>query len=269
MRRAVIVLIFVLLLLPLWFMIIGSMQDLYNVFIMPPRLIPLHPTMMNYQWIFSLDMTAYAANTVLLLFSVVIISVAVSACTGYAFAFFEFKFKEALWVVVLLALMIPRMSMIVPLFVVIRKLGISGTLLAAALPTAYMPISIYIARLYFQTIPKSLLESARIDGATEIGVLSRVVAPVSRPIITACALFASIAALNDYLWQMLQLQRPDKQTMLVGLIKESMKRGGGIDLVNPIGRSFAVGIVLFLPMFLIFLVANRYFTSAIGGAVKG
>lgn len=268
-KRLVLVLLSALLLFPVWMMFVGSLQDLYGVFIMPPRLLPLHATLENYRWLLDLGIGRWAINTSIVVGLSVVLSVFVAVTAGYAFAFYRFPAKEILWVVLLLGIMIPRMSMIVPLFVVMRKLGLSGSLIASLLPTAYMPVSIYISRLYFQTVPESLLESARIDGATEATILARVVAPVSRPIVTACALFAAIASLGDYLWQMLQLMRTERQTLLVGLIKASMNRGGNVMAINPIGRSFAVGVVLVLPLLVIFLTANRYFTSALGGAIKG
>jgi ABC-type glycerol-3-phosphate transport system permease component len=127
---------------------------------------------------------------------------------------------------------------------------------------------LYLARTYFETIPQSLLESARIDGATEFQVLGKIVFPISIPIITALSIFASVGALQDYIWQALVLQDPNKQTLLVGLMRYSMERGGGDLALNPIGRGLAVGTVLLLPLLVIFLLANRYFVSSIGGAVK-
>lgn len=257
-----------LLLFPLYFMFVGSVQDIYGVFVMPPRLLPLYPTLQNYEWLFSLQVGRWAMNTLVIVSLSVAGSVALSVSTGYAFAFYRFPAKEVLWVILLLGIMIPRMSMIIPLFVVMKKLGISSTLMSAAIPVMYAPVSMYISRLYFQTIPGAVLESARIDGARERTILVRIVVPISRPIVTAVALFAAIAALGDYLWQMLQLQREGMQTMLVGLIKASMMRGGGAVVINPLGRYFAVGVVLVAPLLLIFLVANKYFIVSLSGAIK-
>lgn len=257
-----------LLLLPLWFLFVGAFQDVYGIFIMPPRFFPRAPTLANFQWVFSLPILGWFRNTLIVTLTSVVLAVIVSVSGAFAFAFYKFPFKSFLWPLALAGIMVPRMSMIIPLFVVFRKLGLSGTLLAAILPTIYMPMGLYIARAYFQSIPVSMLESARIDGANEIQILAHIVAPVSRPIVTAIALFAGIMSMGDYLWQLLQLQRSDTHTMLIGLMRAVMLRGGGDLSVNPVGRSLAVAVVLLVPLLLIFLVANKYFTSALGGALK-
>ena len=269
-NKAFLVGIFVILLAPLYFLFIGSFQDIHGIFVMPPRPWPVSPTLQNYEWVFSQPIAMWFRNTVFVTVTTVTLSVMIAATGGYAFAFYQFPFKRFLWIVALSGIMVPRMSLVIPQFIVLRKLGLNGMRIAAILPVAYMPVGLYLARTYFETVPKSLLESARIDGANELQILARVVAPVSQPIITAIALFASIHSLGDYMWQMLQLQRTEVQTLLVGLMRAVMLRGGSdiVSNVNPIGRSLAVAVVLLAPLLLIFLVANKYFTSALSGAVK-
>lgn len=269
MRRWVLGGVFVLLLLPVWFLFVGSLQDIHGVFTMPPRLVPIDATLSNYRWVAGIEGVArWAVNTLVVVALTVAGAVAVTTMTGYVFAFYDWRGKAAIWVLLLSGIMVPRMSLIVPLFVVARRLGISGTLFAAALPLMYAPMSMYIARMYFESVPDAVLEAARIDGATELRILRSIVAPMSRPIVAAVALFAGMGALGDYLWQMLQLQRHEMRTLLIGLIRESMQRGGGEMAVNPIGKSFAVGAVLLVPMLAVFLTTSRYFVSAIGSAVK-
>ena len=270
MRRIALLVVMVLMLLPVYFMFTGSLQDINGVFAMPPQVIPRGVTGMNYAWILSLPVARWALNTVLLIAFGVALSVSVVTMAAYAFAFYRFPLKRALWLLLLAGIMVPRIALVIPQFVVISKLGISGTLAAVILPAALFPIGIYLARTYFQTVPMSLIESARMDGASEFQILTRVVAPVSRPIITTLVLFTTTFSLGDYLWQMLQLQREGRQTLLVGLMRASMVAGARSDMaVNPIGHSLAVGAVLLIPLLVVFFSASRYFTSALGGAVKG
>jgi ABC-type glycerol-3-phosphate transport system permease component len=236
--------------------------------VMPPRLWPVAATLRNYAWVFRQPVAQWAANTFVVTVGSVFLAVVTTTTGGYAFAFFRFPGKRFLWTLLLAGVMIPRMSMLIPMFVVFRKIGVSGTLWAAVLPAAYLPVGLYLSRAYFETVPRSVIESARIDGASDLQVLTQIVAPISRPIVTVVALFAGINALGDYLWQMLQLQRDGLQTMLVGLMRAASQASGFESRINPIGQAMAAAVVLALPMLAIFLIANRYFVGALGGAVR-
>jgi len=267
MSKIIILIAAVLLLVPPYFMVIGSFQDIHGVFIMPPRPLPLHPTLENYRKLLSTDgVVRWAFNSVFVVACVVVLSVIVAAGAGYAFSAYRFPLKRVLWMLLLMGIMVPRISAIVPLFVVINRLKLSGTMIAAVLPVIASPINFYLARTYFESIPKQYIESARIDGASETQVLANIIVPVARPIIATIALFSGIAALGDYIWQMLILQDEKKYTLIVGLTKTIMKRGGAdMGNLNPIGQSMAAGCILLLPILAIFLVANKYFTQTIQG----
>ena len=236
MRKIIIVSFFVLLLAPLYFLITGSFQATAGLFVMPPRLWPRSPTLANYRWILTLPVGTWAVNTLFITVTTVTLSVITTVTGGYAFAFYRFPAKKLLWILALSGIMVPHMSLLIPKFVVLGKLGLNGTRLAAILPGVYMPIGLYITRAYFETVPVSIMESARIDGANDAQILFRIVAPISQPIVTAVSLFVGIQSLGDYLWQLLQLQQPARQTLLVGLMRAVMTRGGGDLSVNPIGR---------------------------------
>ena len=270
MTRVAIVLFAILMLMPMYFMATGSLQDIHGVMLMPPRLIPRGITIANYTWIWDLGLAQWVVNTMLIVILGTAASVATSLMAGYTFAFYDFPLKRWIWLALLAGIMIPAISLVIPRFVVMRKLHLSGTLWSVVLAGALQPMGLYLARVYFKSVPPSLLESARIDGASEWQILWRVVAPVSKPIVTALSLFAAIVAMGDFLWQMLQLQRRNVQTLLVGLIRAVQTFGGIGDAgVNPIGRRLAVGMVLLAPLLLVFFVASRYFTTSLSGAVKG
>lgn len=259
---------FIILLFPLYFMFIGSLQDINGVMVMPPKLIPKNATFFNYHTMKAYPFFTWIYNSVIIVAMTVCFSVCLSLLTGYAFAYFTFKYKNIIWAMFLIGIMLPRISLIIPQYVILRKLGISGTQLGVILSTSFSPVGIYLARTFFETVPKSLLESARIDGAGELSILGKIVFPLSKPLVTALCLFSGIAAMQDYIWQMLVLQDQEKQTLLVGLIRSIILRNDGMIGVNPLGRSFAAGVILFIPLLIIFLVSNKYFVNALGGAIK-
>lgn len=269
-RKIVLLIFFILLLAPVYFMIIGSFQDTGRLMTMPPKIIPSNIIYSNYTFFFNnFPVFLWVYNTMFIVFFTVIISTITSLMTSYVFAYYKFKMKNVLWTIFLIGIMLPRISILIPTYVIIKELGIAGQLWAVILPICFSPFGIYLARNYFESIPISLLESARLDGANELQILSKIVAPLSKPIVTALALFSSINALQDYVWQMLVLQKESSQSLLVGLIKASMLRGGGDLNFNSVGKSMAVGVLLMLPLLIIFIVANKYFTKdMLSGAVK-
>ena len=270
MNKVVLIVFAVVLLLPLYFLAIGSLTDAVGIFTMPPRLLPREPSLDNYGYFLGLGLGRWATNSAVLVVAAALCSVTVSCITGYAFAFFKFPFKRWLWLLLLAGIMVPRMSMMIPSFIVLRKLGLLNTLAGLALSRMLSPAGMYLARAYFETVPTSLLDAARIDGASDFQVLSRVVVPISKPIVTCLALFAGVGALGDYVWQSLVLQTRDKHTLIIGLLRSvAADKVLTPELsVNQLGREFAASMLLSIPVLLVFFVASRYFVSALGGALK-
>ena len=271
MSKVLIVILAVICLAPVYFLVIGSLTDAVGLFIMPPRVIPRNPSLDNYGYFLGLSIGRWAMNSGVVAVATAVLSVTVSCATGYAFAFFRFPGKRWLWLLLLAGVMVPRMSMMIPSFIVLRKLGILNTLFGLVISRTLSPMGMYLARAYFETVPMSLLDAARIDGASDFQALTRVVVPISKPIVTCLALFAGTGALGDYVWQTLLLQRAEKHTLLIGLLRSVAddKIVGSPELmVNQLGRELAASMLLLIPLLLIFSVASRYFVSALGGALK-
>jgi ABC-type glycerol-3-phosphate transport system permease component len=272
LKKSFLILVFVIVTFPVYFMFIGGFQSMVGIQKMPPNLIPYNPVLSNYTTIFAWPVLVWLKNTLIVTIFTVMFSVLLCSMSGYAFALYPMKYKKILWGALLLGIMIPRISLVIPTYVIIRQLGISGTLQAVILPIVYYPVGMYLARIYFETIPISLLESARLDGANEWQILTKIIMPISKPILTCLALFSSINALQDYIWQMLVLQKDQVRTLLVGLIQVALRRGdvalpdGTHMTMNVFGVGLASGTLLFLPLLLMFLVANKYFTQSLNGA---
>lgn len=261
--------LFILVLLPLWFMLVYSFEDVRGVLRMPPRIIPSSPTLANYQYIATWPLLKWAGNSIVAVSVTVIISIVVYAMAGYVFAFKRFKYINILWSILIVGMMVPRMSLMIPLYVTVKQIGLAGSMAAVILTSIYAPVHLFLARNFMQGIPVSILESAKIDGAGEWCVLFRIVVPLALPVFTVIALFTSINVLGDYVWQSLVFQFGNVQTLIVGMMKKVMERGGGDWNVNPLGRQMAVGVILMTPLLVIFGVANKYFVTGISiGGVK-
>lgn len=270
MSKVILVLLAIIMLLPLWFLATGSLTDIEGVMAMPPRLLPARPSFDNYVHFLRLPLGRWALNSVVVAIGSALASVMVSCAAGYSFAFFKFPLKKVLWVLLLSGIMIPQLSLMIPRFVVMRKLGLLSTLHGLILSQMMAPVGIYLARMYFATVPKSILDSARIDGAKEGQILMRIVAPISRPIITCLALFAGTGALGNYVWQLLVLQREEQYTLLLGLLHWiSADQAAQVNfMLNPLGRKFAASMMLIIPLLLIFIATSKYFTQSLSGAIK-
>jgi len=273
MTRLFLIILVVLFLFPLYWMIEGSLQDIRGIMLMPPRLIPHEPSLDNYRVIFGYaSVGPMVANTFLISAAVIVLGAVVTMMGAYALAHHEFRGRKAVLWFAAASLIVPRAVMLLPLFIVTRNLGLSGTRWAAIIPHLYFPLGLLVATAYLRMIPRSLIESARMDGAGELTIATEVIAPAARPLVGVLALFLGLAAQGDFVWQMLQLRRESIQTLSVGLLKwvsSIASSDGNVVRVNPIGLHLAVGVVLFVPMVVVFVTCQRQLRAGMTvGAVK-
>ena len=259
------------LLTPVLWMASGSLMDLLTLWSHPPRLIPLRPTLENYERLLSARGSAggqlwqlggpllvprWSLNTFSLTVVTTLASVLITAAAGYALP------RGALYTLVAASLIVPGGALLIPLFRVVRALGIQGTLLAAALPHMYWPLGILLYHAYLSSFPTMYLDAARLDGASEGTVVVRILLPMTAPALGAMALLKALEILGDFVWQFLQLTRPGSHTLLVGLVRLS-KESASYGLPNPAGAQMAAGMLALVPVIVVFLVLRRYLANDI------
>lgn len=259
-----------ILLAPMYLMLSSSLQPIKAFMRTPPLLYPATFTLDNYRRIVSLDYVGrWVVNTAIVVGVTVVAGAVVNGLAGYVFAFGRFRGRNILFWFMLAPMFVTRYALVVPQFVVVHALGLKN--LAAVIPmTLLWPVGIYLTRNYFQSIPVSLLESARIDGAGEWAIFRHVVLPVSKPVVACSVIFLGINALQDFMWQMLLLQDKEWRTLIVGLISSLYVAASGTfeRAVKNIGFDMAVGVTLLIPMVLLFVFASRYFIESLAGGVK-
>jgi len=269
MKKAWLILMMAIVLLPMWFMVVYSLEDVQGVLRMPPRLLPSTPTFENYRYISKWPLSGWILTSIAAVSSTVVISVVVYAMAGYAFAFKKMPLKSVFWAAFIAGMMVPRMSLMIPLYITIKQIGLAGSMAAVVLTSIYQPVNLYLTSNFMKQIPRAIIESATIDGASEWTILYRVIIPLALPVLTLIALLTGIFVLSDYVWQSLIFQFGNTQTLVVGIMKNVLTRGGGELNINPLGRQMAVGVILLFPMLTIFLIANKYFITGISvGGVK-
>jgi ABC-type glycerol-3-phosphate transport system permease component len=246
-------------------MMVGNSFSADKSFIrIPPSIFPPRFSFENYRDLLRLPMLPrWIANTALIVVVHVVGGILVNGAAGYVFAFVRRRWARWAFWIFMTPIFVSSYVLLVPQFIVFGKLGMIG-LPAVILPGVWS-MGIFLFRNYFKTIPISLTESARIDGAGEFTIFSRVVLPLSGPIVASAAVLIAMGSIGAYIWPMLNLRRTEDQTYLVGLMNSAIN----VYAIKNVGKDLAIGVLVMLPYFLIFSLASRYFIGGLtGGALK-
>jgi multiple sugar transport system permease protein len=199
---------------PLLWMLSLSLMPTGEANAYPPRLVPSRVTLEHYRTLFTrLDMWHYVVNSALLAGSVTVISVFINGMAGYAFAKLRFAGRDGLYRVLAGAMVIPGQVTMLPLFLMVKELGLVNTYAGG----------IFLVRQYAFAIPEDLLDAARVDGASEWRIFRSVVVPVIRPILLTLAVFTFMGAWNDFLWPLIVLSNDARYTLPVALANLSLE----------------------------------------------
>jgi multiple sugar transport system permease protein len=188
---------------------------------------------------------------------------------GYALPVLEWRGRAVTFALALLVQVVPFQLLIVPLYVLIaRNYGLADNYLGMILPFAINSTAVIIFRQYFLQLPRELFEAARIDGASEFGLLTRVALPLVRPALVTVILLTFIGPWNEFLWPFLITKRADMQPLAVSLANYISNVAA--TAANPFGAILAGAVVLAAPAVILFIVFQRYFVSSdLGSGVKG
>jgi multiple sugar transport system permease protein len=256
---AVMVAVAVLWLLPAVWVLVTSLKRAENIIRMPPEWIPWPPTLAHYvEVLFSSSRTARIGraflNSVVVSLGSVIVVVITSAMAAYPLARMQFRGRNAIFAMLVGSLMIPNAVVLVPQYVLTQRLGWLSTYQGMIVPEAAMTFAfgVFLLRQFFLTIPRELEDAARIDGAGTWRVFTRIVLPLSQPVLAALAIFAFRSAWNDFLWPLIAVNRPEMFPLPVALAL--LRNAYASESYGPI---MAGATLSALPLLLVFLVANR------------
>ena len=206
-----------------------------------------------------------------------VISVIVALFAAYALATMSFHGRKVILTATLLALVLPATAVVLPLFLEINAVHLTNTAASVILPASFFPFGVYLAFVYFATsLPKELLESARIDGCSEIGLFFRIALPLSKPLIALVAFFSFIANWNNYFLPYVMLSDDSKYNLPVGLgvlISSTYALSPGAGATNlPITfpEVALAGLIVVVPVAVLFLFFQRFLVNGIlSGSTKG
>ena len=254
-----------IMMIPLVYMLSTSFKAQTEVFMLPIRWIPNELLFENYtiplqekpflRWFFNSTFVATASTALV---------VVTSALAGYSFAKFKYPGRDVLFWIILATLMIPLEAMIVPLFILVRDLGWLNTYAGLIIPAGGSAFGIFLMRQHMLAMPDELIEAARIDGASELGIFWRIVLPMNQAAISALAIFSFMWNWNSFLYPLLVANRDEMRTLPIGLASfESAYSTNYPQLM-------AVSVLAILPVLLgFFVLQNKFIESMALTGVKG
>ncbi|SEI09298.1 carbohydrate ABC transporter membrane protein 2, CUT1 family [Rhizobium tibeticum] len=219
-------LIALLFLFPFFWMVSNAVRSNAEVLAVPVRILP-----QEYQWgnfveaLVSLPFGTFLFNSFVVASGVTAIVIAVSCLSAYSFARLKFPGREGLLLAYLGTLMIPQVMLVIPLFLVVSKLGWVNTYHGMILPVAFGSFGTFLLRQFFLGIPKDLDEAAMIDGASRLRILVTIIVPLAMPAIGLLALFTFIGQWKSFLWPLIVTNGMDKATLPLGLTLFQTQQG--------------------------------------------
>jgi len=249
---------------PFVWMISASFMSDGEANVHPPKFIPDYPVLTQYENLFNrLNISNNFINSLVLSILVTIISLLFNSMAGYAFAKMRFKGKDKLFNFLLSSMIIPSQVTMLPLFLLLKYMGLINTYFAIIIPGMANIFGIFMIRHYALSIPDSLIESARIDGANDFQIYCKIILPLCLPILVTLAIFSFLGTWNDFLWPLIVLTDNNMYTLPVALANLMGEHSKDLELM------MAGSVITIIPVILVFLALQKYYIKGIMmGGVK-
>ncbi|KRE63349.1 carbohydrate ABC transporter permease [Paenibacillus sp. Soil750] len=261
-------LVFILFLIfPLYWMFVTSFKDNSVLFQIPPEWIPKKLVLAHYIKLFSDNyFVIYYRNSLFVSSCTTLITLLVAMFAGYGFSRFHFKFKNFLMFAILSTQMLPVVSLLIALYAMYKSYGLLNTHagLVIALTTASLPFSIWMIKVFFDNIPHSLEEAAKIDGCSRFGILFRIIFPLSKPGIFSVGIYTFILSWDDLLYSLTLINKDNLRTLNPGI---SIRYMG--EVAYDWANIMTVCVTATIPIVILFLFFQKYMVAGLtAGAVK-
>ena len=205
----------------------------------------------------SFDFAVYFRNSVIVTIFATILTLLVNSMAAFALAKYSFRGRTAIFLIMISTLMVPLSVILVPVFLVITRVGWNNNLLGVIVPGAATPTGVFLLRQYMLTIPDDLIDAARIDGASEWRIYTKVIVPLSKPALAVLTIFSVMWRWNDFLWPLVVLSRSEVFTLQVGLQSFQGQLNVQWHLI------LAMTVLTLLPITIVFAFLQRNITTGI------
>ena len=231
----------------------------------PPPLLPHHATLEHYRALFTTqNLGRYFVNSLIIALGGTILAVLITGMAGYAFAKLRFRGRQSVFRALLAGMVIPGQVAMLPMFILLREMGLINTLFGAMIPVLAPIYGIFLVRQYALSIPDDLLDAARLDGASEFRVFRSIVLPSLGPVLATLGVFTFLSAWNDFMWPLIVLSDDARYNLPVALANLAGEHVQDVELM------MAGAVVTVVPVFIAFLFLQRYYIQGImAGSVKG
>ncbi|MBK9125505.1 MAG: carbohydrate ABC transporter permease [Chloroflexi bacterium] len=247
-----------LILFPLAWAATSALKPNTEVFAVPMNWIPENPLWENFILPFQeRPFGTYFLNSIIAALASVALTVVISCLAGFSLAKYRYFGRNIAFVAILSTMMLPVQVILVPLYLVVRDLGWLDSYQGLILPQAVNAFSIFLMRQHMKSIPDDYIEAARLDGASELSILLRVVVPMSRASISAVVIFAFLASWDSYVWPLVVVTRDALRTLPLGL---SMFFS---EYSSQYNQALAAAIIMMVPVLLVFIVLQRQFVEGL------
>ena len=263
---SILILIAISMLYPFFAMVNLSFVNNGEIFSHADKVFHYPLTFENYKSVFSsIPVSAYFLNSLIVAVLATFGQVLFAALAGYAFARLNFKYRDILFLIVLITMLAPPQVNIIPLFFLMRELHMVNTYQALILPALFGGFGVFLMRQYFLSLPKDLEESAKLDGCNLFQTFFKIALPLALPTVATLAIFTFVSSWNSFLWPLIITNTESMRTLPVGL---AIFKGSFRELTQW-GELLACSVICTIPVICVFLLGKKYFISDIlQGSVK-
>ena len=263
LRHLTLMVIAFIMLVPFYWVIKTAITN-ENIYAYPPGLLPRNPHLFNFVDVWYLiPFPRYLLNSIIVSVIAVVGNVFFNAMAGYALTR-QFAGRHVVLALFLSCMLIPFQATIIPAYLITAKLGLLNTYLGLALPMLSTIVCIFVFKAAFESVPRSLIDAARLDGLSEWRIILRVLMPLSKPAIATNVILTFIWSWNNFLWPLLITRDPLMQTLPLGLARFLSY------LEDTTGALYAFAVMVLAPSILVFLMAQKEFIRGLtSGATKG
>jgi multiple sugar transport system permease protein len=250
--------------LPFLWMVSASFMPTGAANTYPPKLFPDKFDFVHYETLFSrLNLTRYLVNSIIISLGATFFSLLLNSMGGYAFAKFRFSKKESLFKFLLSSMIIPGQVTMLPVFLLLKNMGLINTYWAIIVPGMASIFGIFLIRQYAFSIPDSMIEAAKMDGASELQIYLKVILPLCKPILVTLGLFTFMGTWNDFLWPLIVMTDSNMYTLPVALANLSSEHVQDTEML------MAGSVITIVPVLVVFLTLQKYYIKGIMmGSVK-